>query len=104
MLSCFYSNFGLCFQMTAFLVGIANLYKYTQMEWLKSTNFYKAAVVKAEKGKEKAEKDKKASESQYAVLESEKAALTKAVEEARAVRDQAIAMANTLKSKQERLV
>ena len=61
-------------------------------------------MVKVEKEKEKVEKDKKASESQFDVLKSEKATLTKIVEEARASRDEAIAMANSLKSEQERLM
>ena len=46
----------------------------------------------------KSRKGKEASESQFAVLESEKTALAKAVEEAKAARDEAIAMANSLKS------
>ena len=48
--------------------------------------------MKAEKEKEKAKKEKEAFESQFAVLESEKTTLTKAVEEAKAARDEAIAM------------
>ena len=47
----FYSNFWLCFQMTIFLVSAADLHKYTQIEWEKSINSYKAAVVKAQKEK-----------------------------------------------------
>ena len=47
----FYSNFSLCFQMTIFLVGVADLHKYTQIEWEKSINSYKAVVVKAQKEK-----------------------------------------------------
>ena len=104
MLNCFYSNFWLCFQMTAFLVGTTDLHRYTQLEWEKSTNSYKVVMVKAEKEKEKVEKDKKAYKSQFVVLESEKVALTKAIEEAKVARDEAIAMANSLKSEQERLV
>ena len=52
----------------------------------------------------KAERDREAFESQLAVLESEKAVLTKALEEAKAARDEAIAMASSIKSEQERLI
>ena len=84
--------------MIVFLVGAADLYRYTQIEWEKTTNNYKAMVVKAKKEKEKAEKEKEASESQFAILESEKTSLTKALEKAKAVRDEAIAMIDSLKS------
>ena len=85
--------------MTTFLVGAADLYRYTKLEWEKSTNSYKATVVKAEKEKEKVKKEKEASESQFAILKTEKTTLTKAVEEAKVARDEAIAMVNSLKSK-----
>ena len=52
----------------------------------------------------KAQKEKEAAESQFAILESEKMALTKALKEAKVARDEAIVMANSLKSEQERLV
>ena len=97
MLCCFYSHFWLCFQMTAFLVGVANLHRYTQLEWEMSTNSYKAVVVKAEK--EKVKQEKETFESQFAVLESEKTTLNKVVEEAKTARDEAVAMANSLKLK-----
>ena len=61
-------------------------------------------MAKAEKVKDKAEKEKEAFESQFAILESEKTKLTKDVEEAKAARDEVVAMANFLKSEQDRLV
>ena len=60
-----------------------------------------ATVVDA-KGKD--ERDREASESQLTVLESEKAVLTKALEEAKAARDEAIATASFIKSEQDRLI
>ena len=97
MLGRFDSNLRLCLQMIACFVGAVDLHRYTQIEWERSTNSYKKAVVKAQK-------EKKAAESQFTVLESEKMALTKALEEAKAARDEAIVMANFLKFEQERLV
>ena len=64
----------------------------------------KTDVATAVDAKNKAEKDRKASESQLAVLESEKAALAKALEKAKAVRDEAIATASSFKSEQDRLI
>ena len=64
----------------------------------------KTDVATAVDAKNKAEKDRKTFESQLAVLESEKAALTKALEEAKAARDEAIATASSIKSKQDRLI
>ena len=58
---------------------------------------YQIAVIKAQKLKE-------AVEGQFTILESEKAALNKALEEAKVARDEAIAMADSLKFEQERLV
>ena len=55
MLGRFDFNLRLCFQMTACLVGVADLHCYTQIEWEKSTNFYKKAVVKAQKEKRSCE-------------------------------------------------
>ena len=55
-------------------------------------------MVKVKKEKKKAEKEKEAVESQFAILESEKTTLTKAVEEAKVARYEAIVMANSLKS------
>ena len=52
----------------------------------------------------KARKEKETVEGQFAVLESEKVALNKALKEAKVARDKAIAMADSLKSEQERLV
>ena len=54
-----------------------------------------------EKGK--AEKEKEALESRCIVLESEKASMVKAVEEAKAAKDEAVATAASLRSEQERL-
>ena len=98
---------SICFlfsEMIATLVGAADLHKYTQIEWEKTTNSLKAVVVKAEKAKEKVEKQKEAFKNQFAVLESKKTALAKAVEEAKTERDEAVAMANSLKLEQDRLV
>ena len=92
------------FQVTTTLIGVTDLHRYTQIEWKKSTNSLKATMAKAEKVKDKAEKEKEAFESQFAILESEKTALTKDVEEAKAARDEVVAMANFLKSEQDRLV
>ena len=61
-------------------------------------------MVKAEKEKENSEKEKEAFESQFAILESEKTSLTKALEEAKAARDEAITTADSLNSEKERLV
>ena len=61
-------------------------------------------MAKVEKGKEKAEKEKEAFESHFAILKREKTTLTKAVEEAKVARDDAVAMVKSLKSEQERLV
>ena len=58
---------------------------------------------KAKREKDKAEKDKEAFENRCAVLESEKSALVKAVEEAKAAKDEAVATAASLRSEQERL-
>ena len=52
---------------------------------------YQTAVVKARKEKEVVE-------DQFAILDSENAALNKALKEANVVRDEAIAMADSLKS------
>ena len=92
------------FQKAATLVGATDLHRYTQIEWEKSSNSLKVVVAKAEKAKDKAEKEKEAFESQFIILESEKTTLTKVVEEAKATRDEAVAMANSFKSKQDRLV
>ena len=83
--------------MTAFLVDTADLQKHTSVEIEKAVGNYKAAVLKAQKGKE-------VTESQFAVLESEKMTLNIALEEAKATRDEAISMIDSLKSEQERLV
>ena len=92
------------FQMTATLVGVVDLHRYTQIEWEKSTNSLKAAAAKAKKVKDKDEKEKEAFQSQLAVLENEKTTLAKAMEEAKMARDEAAVMANSLKSEQDRLV
>ena len=47
---------------------------------------------KAQRGKDKAEKEKKALESRCAILESEKAALVKAMEEAKVAKDEVVAI------------
>ena len=83
--------------MTTFLVSAVDLQKHTQVKAKKAVNSYKIAVVKAQK-------DNEVSESQFAVLESEKMTLTTTLKDTKAVRDEANAMANSLKSEQERLV
>ena len=60
-------------------------------------NTYQTAIVKAQK-------EKQVVESQFTVLESEKTTLNKALEEAKATRDEAIAMVDFLKFEGERLV
>ena len=77
--------------MTAFLVGTADLWRYTQVDWEKSMASLKADVATSVDARDKVEKDKEASESRLAIVESEKAALTKALEEAKATRDETIA-------------
>ena len=64
----------------------------------------KADVATSVDARDKAEKDKEASESRLAILESERAALTKALEEAKAARDEAIVTASSIKSEQDRLI
>ena len=64
----------------------------------------KTDVATAVDAKGKAERDRKAFESQLAVLESEKVVLTKALEEAKAAKDEAIATAFSIKSEQDRLI
>ena len=49
-------------------------------------------------GKDKAEKEKEALENRCAILESEKAAMVKTVEEAKNVKDEAVATAASLRS------
>ena len=90
--------------MTAFLVGAADLWRYTQVDWEKSITSLKTDVATVVDAKGKAERDREASESQLAVLESEKAALTKALKEAKVARDEAIATASSIKSEQDRLI
>ena len=80
--------------MTAFLVGAADLWRYTQVDWEKSMASLKTDVATAVDARGKTERDRETFESQLAVLESEKAALTKALEEAKAARDEAIATAS----------
>ena len=87
--------------MTTSLVGTADLHRYTQIEWDKTTSTSKADL---EKAKDKAEKVKEALESRCDVLESEKTALVKAVEEAKAAKDEAIATVASLRTEQERLI
>ena len=89
--------------MTASLVGAADLHRYTQLEWEKSISASKAEVEKAQMEKGKAEKEKEALESRCIVLESEKASMVKAVEEAKAAKDEAVATAASLRSEQDRL-
>ena len=84
--------------MTVCLVGTVNLHRYTQIEWKKSTNSFKKVLARADKEREKTKKETKAAESQFAVLESEKTALIKALKEAKAAKDEALAMADSLKS------
>ena len=52
---------------------------------------------------EKAEEEKQALESRCVILESEKASMVKAVKEAKAAKDEAVATAVSLRSEQERL-
>ena len=91
-------------QMTAFLVGAADLWRYTQVDWEKSTTSLKADVATTVDARDKAEKDREAFESRLAILENEKAALTKALEEAKTAGDEAIATASSIKSEQDRLI
>ena len=84
--------------MIAFLVGVADLWRYIQVDWEKSMASLKIDVATAVDAKGKAERDREASESQLAILESEKTALTKALEEAKAARDEAIATTSSIKS------
>ena len=58
----------------------------------------KKSVVAIEKA------EKQAIESQFTISESEKITLTRLLEEAKATLDEAVAMATSLQSKQERLV
>ena len=90
--------------MIASLVDAANLHRYIQIEWDKTTTSLKGVVAKAEKAKDKAEKENKAFKSQCAILENEKVALTKAMGEAKTAKDEAVAMADSLRSEQDRLV
>ena len=90
--------------MTASLVGVADLHRYTQVEWDKATSASKAEVEKAQREKDKAEKEKEALKSRCAILESEKAAIVKLVEEAKNAKDEAVATAASLQSEQERLI
>ena len=82
----------LCIQMTVSPVGAADLHRYTQVEWDKTTSSLKADVAK-----DKAEKEKEALESRCAVLESEKVALAKAVGETKAAKDEAVVTAASFK-------
>ena len=89
--------------MTASLVGAADLHRYTQLEWDKAKGALMAEVEKAQMGNNKAEKEKEALESRCAILESEKASMVKAVEKAKAAKDEAVATTASLRSEQERL-
>ena len=84
--------------MTASLVGAADLHRYTQLEWDKAISASKAEVEKAQMEKDKAEKEKQALESRCIILESEKASMVKAVEEAKAAQDEAVATAASFRS------
>ena len=77
--------------MTAFLVGATDLQKHVQVDVEKAMKAYQATAVKAQK-------EKKAAEGQFTILDSEKAAFNKALEEAKAVWDEAITMVDSLKS------
>ena len=76
--------------MTAFLVSAADLQKLIQVDVEKAMKAYQAAAMKAQK-------EKAIAEGQFTILDSEKAALNKALEEAKAVRDEAIIMVDSLK-------
>ena len=67
------------------------------MDLKKAMKTYQAVVVKAQKEKEDVE-------GQFVILESDKTTLNKALEEANVARDETIAMVDSLKFKQERLV
>ena len=82
--------------MTTFLTSLANLYKYTQVD-LERIMSMSSLFHHRKKVKENAE-------SQFDVLESEKTTLSRSVEEARADRDEAIAMVDSLKSECERQI
>ena len=83
--------------MIASLVGVTDLQRYTHVEWDKTTSASKVDVEKAQRAKDKSKKEKEAFKSQCAILESEKVALVKAMEEAKAAKDEAIATAASLK-------
>ena len=85
------------FQMTAILIGTTDLQKQIVVHWEEMLKGYKASI-------EKAQKEKDAIESQFGMLESEKTTLNKSLEQAKVAQDKAIAMAISLKSKQERLI
>ena len=59
---------------------------------------------KAQREKDKAEKEKEALESRCTVLESGKAAMVKAVEEAKTAKDEVVATAASFRSEQKRLI
>ena len=84
--------------MTASLVGAVDLHRYTQLEWDKAKSASKVEVEKAQMGKDKVEKEKEALESRCAILESEKASMVKAVEKAKAAKDEAVATTASLRS------
>ena len=92
------------YQVTASLVGTADLHRYTQLEWDKATSASQADLEKVKRAKDKAEKAREALESRCAVLESEKSALVKEVQEAKVAKDEAIATAASLRNEQERLI
>ena len=52
----------------------------------------------------KAKKEKEVVKSQFTILESEKTVLTRSLEEAKAAQDEAVAMAASLQSEQEKLI
>ena len=90
--------------MTASLVGAADLHRRTQVEWDKTSSSLKADLEKAEGARDKAQKEKETLENRCGTLESEKTALVKALEESKSAKDEAVAIAASLKSEQNRLV
>ena len=59
--------------MTAFLIGLADLYKYTQVDLERIMKQYESTISSAQKGKENAK-------SQFVMLKSEKTVLSRSME------------------------
>ena len=83
--------------MTAFLIGLADLYKYTQVDLERIMKQYESTISSAQKGKENAK-------SQFVMLKSEKTAMKKSLDEAKATRDEALAVTDSLRFEYERKI